>query len=342
MRIVVKTPIDVRVGAPLLSAPTYQHIAAGSEIEVDGNLYDGDEISGISSWYKDALGNYYWSGGIKTNDIRINIQESEYNLFEKINIPFTRKGEGVVIGIFDSGVDKRYNSLNHALITEHDFLSQQHNSSILNNHGTKVAGILVGDESVITGIAPKARIISYRVIKDNQYTDDKAIIKALNEIIKNSNEVDIINMSLDINPGYNQLIQPLFDQLYLNGVIVIAAGGLYNSLNNICSFNKIIPVGVFEEVQFQQILNSGLPKNYQISFLNSNIQTTSFSDKGLVNESFKNESAYTAVLTGIVANYLSENNIPKAKRFDKVITFIKQNSYPIKNEVQPNQFRMYL
>src|ERR1700744_5797251 len=64
MKVTVTKYLNVRVGSPSLNAPCYQYIAPGSEIEVDGQLYTGDAYDGISTWLKDAGGNYYWSGGV--------------------------------------------------------------------------------------------------------------------------------------------------------------------------------------------------------------------------------------------------------------------------------------
>ena len=107
MKVTVKDNyLNVRVGKPSVNAPCYQYIAPGSIIDVDGKLYKGDKYgdSNIDIWYKDALGNYYWSGGLnnKVADTT-NLNIIDYNI--KSPLPSevkATKGNSITIGIVDS------------------------------------------------------------------------------------------------------------------------------------------------------------------------------------------------------------------------------------------------
>ena len=65
MKVLVKHFLNVRAGKPSVNAPCYQYLAPGSEVEVDGKLYKGDQFEGINTWLKDDVDNYYWSGGVE-------------------------------------------------------------------------------------------------------------------------------------------------------------------------------------------------------------------------------------------------------------------------------------
>lgn len=72
-------------------------------------------------------------------------------------------GEGEVIGVADSGVDRDHPDLVDAMEPTLDFAGALPNDSV--GHGTHVCGIAVGrGKSVVTGVAPKARAIMRIVI----------------------------------------------------------------------------------------------------------------------------------------------------------------------------------
>ncbi|MCW3104129.1 MAG: hypothetical protein JWO09_2569 [Bacteroidetes bacterium] len=66
MKVTVKYYLNVRVGKPSVNAPCHGYLVPGTEIEVDGKLYDGDQFEGTYKWMKDNAGNYYWAGGINS------------------------------------------------------------------------------------------------------------------------------------------------------------------------------------------------------------------------------------------------------------------------------------
>jgi hypothetical protein len=60
--------LNMRTGAPLLSAPNTQYLSPGDVIEIEEWLYRGDLYSGVDTWIKDLAGNFYWSGGVSGTD----------------------------------------------------------------------------------------------------------------------------------------------------------------------------------------------------------------------------------------------------------------------------------
>ncbi len=345
MIIKVIKPLNTSIGG---AGTTYQKGKIryqSEEIEVAGKT-KGESINGNNIWYFDGIDKYYWSGGVEEiNKINTKMALSiENDLSKKIQLKnnFSGKGEGITIGIFDSGIDKRYSSLKNALISEDDFLTQSHNSEIINKHGTNVAGIIVGNEEQISGVAINAKIRSYRVIKDDQYTDDRAIIAAINYIVKNNIEIDILNLSLDVDPDSISYVQPLINTLIKKGIIIVTTGGIYKEANEITKIKNIIHIGVFEGNQFEDAKKEGFLKEYNLSFLNNNILTTSFDSNNIKYDFFKNDSAYTAMTTGIIANYLSEINISKEDRNKEIYDFLINNSFDIKQEEQAIQLKMYI
>ena len=56
------------------------------------------------------------------------------------------------------------------------------------NHGTKVAGIIAGD----SGLAPQARLWDIRVIDNNGVTSIATLLEALDDLMPNVNQIDIL------------------------------------------------------------------------------------------------------------------------------------------------------
>jgi len=201
MRIIVKTPIDVRVGAPLLSAPTYQHIAVGSEIEVDGNLYDGDVIGEICKWYKDAIGNYYWSGGAEAK-VRLLLRTENWWL-DSLNIPsiwekYQEKGNKAKIAILDSGYNTRNTDITNGVVESKIFFESVAGKTITIDdtlgHGTHCASIIGGRNlNNITGCAPESELYIAKICSQGSVRNYSIIIDAIKWAI--DKKVDIISIS---------------------------------------------------------------------------------------------------------------------------------------------------
>lgn len=184
---------------------------------------------------------------------------------------FAAYGEGIVWAVLDSGIDgkhphfKTYKNLElEAPIKHHDFTGGESPLTDEFGHGTHVAGILAGyakptakapvkaarrlrDEfghttygqvpiTEICGMAPKAKVVSYKVLDENGDGETSTIITALQEIARiNDNGRDIkihgVNLSVGypFDPewfacGHSPLCYEV-DQLVKTGVIVVVSAG---------------------------------------------------------------------------------------------------------------------
>ncbi len=106
--------------------------------------------------------------------------------------------------------------------------------SIHNNHGTHVSGVIVGDDDVITGVAPKAQVVSMKIFSD---TYDSArsswILSALEDAVALG--VDVINMSIGTACGFSRVsdeeaISGVYDRIKEKGIsLVVAASNSFSS-----------------------------------------------------------------------------------------------------------------
>ncbi len=112
-------------------------------------------------------------------------------------------GAGVVVAVLDSGVDTDHPDLAGDILSEACFLSGGgcpgggHAAEDDNGHGTNVTGIITGDGTVAPiGVAPGAHIAAYKILNASGLGFFSDWLAALDDIIANHPEVDVVNMSL--------------------------------------------------------------------------------------------------------------------------------------------------
>lgn len=306
-------------------------------------LVKGTPYEGNDNWYADDGG----SGArfIAAAEVRPLPLSKYNNLSDKIILKSTvaARGEGLVIGILDTGLDKDHPSMRAACLSDDDFLTQVHDSAIKNNHGTKVAGIIAGNAEAVTGFAIDSKIRCYRTNDNEGNTDDRAVVNALNHIISNNIQVDILNLSLDITNAVKDEVQAAVTTLAGSGVIIVAAGfsQLFGDVSNLAGLEGIFPIGIIEENDFDTVKNNGINPAWSCAFANSGITTMGFANSDDPHPVFKSSSAYTAVATGIIAKFLSSNSVPPAGRVDAVKNFLSGNAFDIKTETGIQAFKPY-
>ncbi len=135
-------------------------------------------------------------------------------------------GEGVVVSIIDTGVDFNHPDLfgfgsEGKVIGGYNFINEGEPPLDTNGHGTQVAGIIAADGE-ISGIAPKSKILAYKVSKDGEGVESDLIIKAIQKSIDDG--ADIINISLGVNKTNSQIEEAVNEALEKEIFVVTAAG----------------------------------------------------------------------------------------------------------------------
>ncbi|NOQ44917.1 MAG: S8 family serine peptidase, partial [Nitrosopumilus sp.] len=104
-----------------------------------------------------------------------------------------------------------------------------------NGHGTQVAGVIAADGQV-KGVAPKAKILAYKVSEDGDAVSSDLIIKAIEKAIED--KADIINISLGVNKTNTQIDGAVTQALEKEIFVVTAAGNDGPGLGTIGSPGK--------------------------------------------------------------------------------------------------------
>lgn len=109
-------------------------------------------------------------------------------------------GEGIVVGVIDTGIDYNHPDLEKNYIGGYDLvdldddpMETQESEGLPTEHGSHVAGIIAASGSM-EGVAPDAKIKSYRALGPGGSGTSVQVIAALEQAVEDG--VDIINLSL--------------------------------------------------------------------------------------------------------------------------------------------------
>ncbi|MGP1909553.1 S8 family serine peptidase [Metabacillus sp. JX24] len=109
-------------------------------------------------------------------------------------------GEGVKVGIIDTGIDYTHPDLSRSYAGGTDIIDGDNDpmETIANDgtetlHGTHVAGIIAANGR-LKGVAPEAEIIAYRALGPGGFGTSEQVIAAIEKAIED--KVDVLNLSL--------------------------------------------------------------------------------------------------------------------------------------------------
>ena len=141
-------------------------------------------------------------------------------------------GNGIGVAVIDSGVAD-HPDLAGRIVARVDFTGEQSNGDP-GGHGTHVAGLIAGDGAASngawTGVAPRANIISVRVIDSNGHATLSRIFAGMQWVLANRDvyHIKVVNMSFGATAltGYqNDLLASAAEILNFAGLTVVVAAG---------------------------------------------------------------------------------------------------------------------
>ncbi len=161
--------------------------------------------------------------------------ENDITLFLDKSVPFVGTdipridgidGTGIKIAVIDTGVDFNHPDLfgwgpNGKVIGGYNFIQEDQLPIDTNGHGTQVAGVIAADGEIL-GVAPKAKILAYKVSEDGEGVSSELIIKAIKKSVED--EADIINISLGVNKTNSKIDRAVNYALDKEIFVVTAAG----------------------------------------------------------------------------------------------------------------------
>lgn len=140
-------------------------------------------------------------------------------------------GDGVVVGLVDSGVDLDHEDLADNILPDGwDFGDDDDDPTDELGHGTQVCGVIAAiqnNELGISGIAPECKILPLKVNIDGlNEIEDANVAEAI--VYATDHGANIINLSLGWPEGDIPVIMDAIDYASGKGVLLIAAAGNAN------------------------------------------------------------------------------------------------------------------
>lgn len=161
------------------------------------------------------------------------------------------KGEGIIIAVIDTGVDKNHPDIAANMWTNslgqngYDFSDGDSNPNDYHGHGTHVAGTIagIGNNAIgVIGVAPKAKIMSVKIFP-NAY--DSIISQALKYAVDNGAKILNNSWGPSSRRPSNPVVEAAINYVYSKGGICVFAAGnkdddtaFYSPAN----YNKVISV----------------------------------------------------------------------------------------------------
>ena len=156
-------------------------------------------------------------------------------------------GEGVKVGILDSGIDVNHEALKENIeggeaiveCSPHPHCDETWDDD--HGHGTHVAGT-AGSVNKKIGVATEVELYSIKVLDRHARGSVSDVVEGIDEAVEM--EMDIINMSLgSSDDSYGDTLQRAVEDAHGEGVIQVAAAG-----NNDLDEDSVVYPAAFEEV----------------------------------------------------------------------------------------------
>ena len=163
------------------------------------------------------------------------LSENEIQTYLERSVPFVGTeilridgidGTGIKIAVIDTGVDFNHPDLfgwgpDGKVVGGYNFIQEDEPPLDTNGHGTQVAGVIAADGQAI-GMAPKAKILAYKVSEDGEGVSAELITKAIEKAIEDG--ANIINISLGVNKTNAKIDRAINFALEKEIFVVTAAG----------------------------------------------------------------------------------------------------------------------
>jgi major intracellular serine protease len=142
------------------------------------------------------------------------------------------KGEGCVVCILDTGIDRNHPDLADRIIDGRNFTNEGDRDDITdrNGHGTHVAGTIaaVDNNSGVVGVSPETKLLIGKVLNRNGSGGYEGITNAIEWATKwkgpNGERVRVINMSLG-GPHHDPKQYRAILKACAKGILVVVASG---------------------------------------------------------------------------------------------------------------------
>ncbi|MGE5499303.1 MAG: S8 family serine peptidase, partial [Syntrophothermus sp.] len=230
----------------------YYKVFNGASLKIPRGMRDG--IAGlpyVKKVYKDGI-----KRTIIKDAVKIVGADSVWSKYQD-------QGDSIRIGVIDTGIDYMHPALGGGIgpafkvMGGYDFVNNDNDPMDDYGHGTHVAGIIAADSDSIRGVAPHARLYSYKALDMYGRGYDSDIISAIEAVSdpdndgSDSDKLDIVNMSLGDYAGnpYDAVTSAVNNAVRSGITFCIAAGnaGDYSTIGSPGTAELAITVGASDK-----------------------------------------------------------------------------------------------
>jgi serine protease AprX len=134
-------------------------------------------------------------------------------------------GEGVVLGIVDSGIDITHPDLDHINITAwKDYVRGMSDPYDDNGHGTHIAGIIAA-QGEIDGVAPNVKMVVVKAISSSGSGTDSNVASGVDFCVENGADVICLSLGGGRLPFLGSETEHACEDAIDQGVYIVAAAG---------------------------------------------------------------------------------------------------------------------
>ena len=224
-------------------------------------------------------------------------------------------GEGVVVAVLDTGVDFDHPALEGVKGTSVDLVEEDEAEEFsYDGHATAVASIIAGNPEVVEGLAPKAEILSIKVLDSEGVGDGFTVANGIIEAVDRG--ADVINMSLGTQ-GRSFALEEALEYAHEKNVLVVASVGNNGGkgVTYPARYDGVIGVAAVD-AKGSQASFSNYGEGVDLAAPGAGVHTA-WSEDSLV--SFSGTSAATPFVAGALAGLISENNAIARERLPELL-----------------------
>jgi thermitase len=236
----------------------------------------------------------------------------------------TNWGRDVVVAVLDTGVDFSHPALEGVKGTSIDLVEDETDETSYDGHATAVASIIAGNAKVVGGLAPKAEILSVRVLNGEGVGDGYTVANGIMQAVDRG--ADIINLSLG-TAGRSLVLEEAIEYAQGKNVLVVASVGNdgWEGVTYPARYKGVIGVAAID-AKGTQASFSNFGDGVDIGAPGTGVHAA-WSDESLV--SFSGTSAATPFVAGALAGLISENRaMPREQLPDLLYTHANDDVMP--------------
>jgi subtilisin family serine protease len=162
------------------------------------------------------------------------------------------KGEGIKVGVLDTGIALEHPDLKSAILEARDFTRSPSQAYDAQGHGTHVAGIIAARRNAngIVGVAPESKIIIAKVLNDEGSGTSADIVAGIRWAVETG--ADILSMSLGSPEPDEEIHQALLFAIAKGVFVITAAGNEGPELDTVgypAGFPEMVAVGSIDRTK---------------------------------------------------------------------------------------------